>query len=194
MARWPAAHGTTARPRRNAPGSFGTVTLMKLFSQGLLDELTAKAAASARLRANHNIHAVPGDVVQRFFVAAQRDTYFRPHRHLTKSELALVLRGNFEVLTFDESGRVTGRHRVGSGTANIGFETPQATWHTLLAVSDGSAFLEIKEGPYDPATAAEFASWAPPEGHESVPAFLQWLREAQPGSAASEHEPLGRGP
>jgi cupin fold WbuC family metalloprotein len=162
---------------------------MKLFSQNLLDELTAKAAASPRLRANHNIHAVPADVVQRFFVAAQRDTYFRPHRHLTKSELALVLRGNFDVLTFDESGRVTGRYRVGSDTANIGFETPRATWHTLLAVNDGSLFLEIKEGPYDPTTAAEFAAWAPPEGHESVPAFLQRLRQAEPGSSVIEQGP-----
>lgn len=166
----------------------GTVPLtMKLFSQAFLDELTAKAGASPRLRANHNIHASPADPVQRFFIAAQRDSYFRPHRHLTKSELALVIRGRFDILTFAADGAVTGRYRVGSDTPNIGFETPQATWHTLLAVTDGAAFLEIKEGPYDPANAAEFASWAPPEGHESVPAYQQWLREAQPGTAAFAH-------
>jgi hypothetical protein len=76
---------------------------------------------------------------------------------------------------------------VGADTPNLGFETPSGTWHTVLAATDGAAFLEIKEGPYDPATAAEFAPWAPPEGHESVPAFQQWLREAQPGSTAFEH-------
>jgi cupin fold WbuC family metalloprotein len=162
---------------------------MKLFSQNLLDELTAKASTSPRGRANHNIHASPADAVQRFFIAAQRDTYFRPHRHLTKSELALVIRGQFDVLTFDANGGVTGRYRVGSDTPDIGFETPQATWHTLLAVADGAAFLEIKEGPYDPATAAEFAPWAPPEGAESVPAFQHWLREVQPGAAAFEEGP-----
>ena len=159
---------------------------MKLFSQDILNELSAKAASSPRLRANHNIHAAGSDPVQRFFIATQRDTYFRPHRHLTKSEFALVLRGYFDVLTFDENGGVTGRYRVGSDTPNIGFETPRGTWHTLLAGTDGAAFLEIKEGPYDPATAAEFAPWAPPEGHESVPAFQQWLWRAQPGSAAYE--------
>lgn len=158
---------------------------MKLFSQLLLDELTAKAGSSPRLRANHNIHTSPGDVVQRFFVATRRDTYFRPHRHSAKSELALVLRGQFDVLTFDGQGVVTGRYRVGSDTDNIGFETPPATWHTLLAVTDDATFLEIKEGPYDPAKASEFAPWAPPEGDESVPAFLQRLREAQPGSPVS---------
>jgi cupin fold WbuC family metalloprotein len=156
---------------------------MKLFSHALLDELAAKAAASPRRRANHNVHVAPSDLVQRFFIATQRDTYFRPHRHLNKSELALVLRGRFEVLTFDESGCVTGRYEIGADTASIGFETPRATWHTLVAATDGATFLEIKEGPYDPAQAAEFAPWAPPEGHESVPTVLQWLRAAQPGDA-----------
>jgi cupin fold WbuC family metalloprotein len=156
---------------------------MKLFSHALLDELAAKAAASPRRRANHNVHAAPTDPLQRFFVATQRDTYFRPHRHLNKAELALVLRGRFDVLTFDDSGRVTGRHEIGADTASIGFETPRATWHTLVAATDGATFFEVKEGPYDPALAAEFAPWAPPEGHESVPAVLQWLRAAHTGDA-----------
>lgn len=156
---------------------------MKLFSGALLDELAARAAASPRLRANHNIHASPADPVQRFFIAANRDSYFRPHRHLGKSELAMVLRGRFDVLTFDAAGIVTARHGVGEGTPNIGFETPRATWHTLIAAADGAAFLEIKEGPYDAAQAAEFAPWAPPEGHAEVAAFLRWLRHAEPGAA-----------
>jgi cupin fold WbuC family metalloprotein len=157
---------------------------MKLFSHRLLDELAAKAAASPRQRANHNVHASPGDLVQRFFIAAHRQSYFRPHRHLAKSELALVIRGQFDVLTFDGAGNVTGRHQVGAAAPSIGFETPQGTWHTLIASVDGGAFLEIKEGPYDPAVAAEFAPWSPPEGHASVPEFLDWLRHAQPGAAA----------
>lgn len=163
---------------------------MKLFSRTLLDELSARAAASPRLRANHNVHASPADLVQRFFIAANRDSYFRPHRHLTKSELALVIRGRFDVLTFDAGGAVMARYAVGEGTPNIGFETPQATWHTLIAAVDGAAFLEIKEGPYDPAVAAEFAPWAPAEGDAAVPDFLQWLRHAQPGGAAFGGGPL----
>jgi cupin fold WbuC family metalloprotein len=166
---------------------------MKLFSHALLDELNDKAAASPRLRANHNVHAAPTDLVQRFFIATRRDTYFRPHRHLTKSELALVLRGRFDVLTFDESGIVTARYEIGSDTASLGFETPPATWHTLLAATDGATFLEIKEGPYDPASAAEFAPWAPPEGHGSVPTFLQQLRAAKPGDTL-RHETTSSDP
>jgi cupin fold WbuC family metalloprotein len=152
---------------------------MNLYSQDILNQLTAQAAASPRRRAHLNIHATPADVVQRFFVVAQPDSYFRPHRHASKSELAVVLRGSVDVLTFDDGGAVTGRYRIGSDTGNIAYETPQNTWHTLLAGPEGVAFIEIKEGPYDPATAVEFAPWAPAEGHESVATFQQRLRSAK---------------
>ncbi|MGH8206270.1 MAG: WbuC family cupin fold metalloprotein [Steroidobacteraceae bacterium] len=155
---------------------------MKLFAYSLLEELTAKAGASVRRRAHHNVHAGPADAVQRFFVAANHDAYFRPHRHSARSEMALVLRGCFAVLTFDESGRLAARYAVGSGTQNMGWEVPQATWHTLIALQDGSAFLEIKQGPYDPATASQFAAWAPAEGDAAVPGFLQRLRSAGVGA------------
>lgn len=156
---------------------------MRLFSRSLLDELTAKANTSPRGRAHHNIHAAAEDPVQRFFVVANRNSYFRPHRHTTKSELATVLRGRFDVLTFDGSGRVIARYSIGEGTPELAYETPQGTWHTLLAREDGSAFLEIKQGPYDAATAAEFAAWAPAEGDAAAAEFLARLRTAQPGDS-----------
>lgn len=157
---------------------------MKIFDTRLLDELTAKAAASPRRRAHFNIHASAADPVQRFFVVADRSSYFRPHRHLSKSELTLVLRGRFDVITFEASGIVTARYVIGGDTNGFGYEMPLATWHTLISQEDGGAFLEVKEGPYDPASAAEFAAWAPPEGDASVPDFMQWLRTAGPGASA----------
>ena len=156
---------------------------MILLPRTLLDELAAKAAASPRARAHHNIHLTPADLVQRFLVVARGDSYFRPHRHASRSELALLVRGRVDVLTFDERGRVTARYAVGEGTDNIAYETPQATWHTVVPAPGGGAFLEIKEGPYDPATAVEFATWSPAEGDAAVPDFQVWLRVAQPGDA-----------
>jgi cupin fold WbuC family metalloprotein len=154
---------------------------MKLLSHDILDELAQKAAASPRARAHHNIHESASDVVQRFIVVANRGSYFRPHRHLTKSELAMVLRGRVHVLTFDEHGTVLARYEIGEGTASMAYETPQATWHTLTADTDGTAFFEVKQGPYDPATASEFASWAPAEGDPKAPEFLDWIKRARPG-------------
>jgi len=159
----------------------GMLTAMNIFTGQLLDELAARAMASPRGRTNFNIHSSAADPVQRYFIVASRQSYFRPHRHLSKSELALVLRGQFDIITFDERGVVTGRYVVGGDADGFAYETPRATWHTLIVRADGGAFLEVKEGPYDPATAIEFASWAPAEGDASVPQFMEWLRTAQPG-------------
>jgi cupin fold WbuC family metalloprotein len=157
---------------------------MKLVSRSLLDELAARAAASPRARAHYNLHAAPADAVQRFLVAANHDSYFRPHRHASRAELALVVRGRVDVLVFDADGQVTERHGVGAGSGNLGYETPPGTWHTLVAAADGTTFLEVKEGPYDPASAAEFAAWAPAEGTPQAAQFLAWARRAQPGDRA----------
>jgi cupin fold WbuC family metalloprotein len=154
---------------------------MKIFGRTSIDELAAKAAASPRKRAHLTIHESASDPVQRFFVAADPDTYFRPHRHHTKSELAVILRGRFELVTFDEDGRITARYDIGDDTPALAYETPRATWHTLLSLTPGATFLEVKEGPYDAASAAEFAAWAPAEGDASVPDFLRWIRHAKPG-------------
>jgi cupin fold WbuC family metalloprotein len=154
---------------------------MLVIARSLLDDLGRKADAAPRRRAHHNLHATPADLVQRFFVVANRDSYFRPHRHRTRSELALVLKGAFDILTFDEEGKVLGRWGVGDGEALFAYETPQMTWHTLLARGDGAAFAEVKEGPYDPATAVEFAPWAPAETDADAGACREWIRVARPG-------------
>src|SRR5204863_78044 len=92
-----------------------------------------------------------------------------------------MVAGLFFGLAFDAAGRVTARYGLGDGTGAIAYETPPAAWHTLVPGPEGGAFLEIKQGPYDPATSSEFADWAPAEGHAAVPGFLEWLRRAQPG-------------
>lgn len=155
---------------------------MKLISTALLDELAAKAATSPRRRAHYNLHTSPNDWVQRFVVVAFRDSYIRPHRHWTKSELVSVIRGRIEMVLFDDAGKITDRFAVGEGTSNIAYELPQGTLHTLLPLTDGTAFLEVKEGPYDPATAAEFAAWAPEEGSSGIAQFQSWVSKAPVGS------------
>jgi cupin fold WbuC family metalloprotein len=158
---------------------------MRLFQDTLLDELAARAAASPRRRAHFNIHGAASDPVQRFLVAAESDSYFRPHLHRTNAELVIVLRGRIELVTFDEAGAVLARQQVGEGTGQFAYEMANGTWHTLIAPAGAVAFLEVKQGPYDPATAADFARWAPAEGEGSVPRFQQWLRGARAGSLYS---------
>ncbi|MFM1887389.1 MAG: hypothetical protein RL026_2546 [Pseudomonadota bacterium] len=152
---------------------------MKLITTTDLDALAARARAAPRGRAHLTVHASDDDAVQRFFVCADARSYFRPHCHLSKSELAVVLRGTVDLLVFDDAGVVLARHD--GQVAGNAYETPEGTWHTLVVREDGSCFFEVKQGPYNPATAVSYAVWAPPEGDAAVPAFQAWLQRARPG-------------
>lgn len=158
---------------------------MKLIDDRLLAEMVDRAARSPRRRTHHNVHEQADDVVQRLFIAAEPDSYFRPHRHNDKPEFALAVRGAFDVLVFDEHGAVTARFTVGPGEATVAFETPPMTFHTLIAKSPGSILFEAKRGPYNPQTAAEFAPWSPAEGSAEAPQFFNWLQNARVGDSVA---------
>ena len=150
-------------------------TSMKLITAAMLDDLAAQAGANQRLRLNYNVHEQPSDPIQRLFIAARLNSYFRPHRHPGKKEFAIVLRGRFDVLTFDDMGRVIQRVSLGPDAEVTALEIPAAVWHTWVPMEDRSLFFEVKPGPYDPATVVEFADWSPVEGTAEVPAFYEKL-------------------
>lgn len=149
---------------------------MKLINRELIDQTLEKAAASERRRTNFNLHESPHDSVQRYLIATTRDSYFRPHRHPLYAEVAIVLRGTFDIIVFDDHGQETGRHTLGPHTGMMGFEMEANAWHCWLPRSDEGCFFEVKPGPYDPATAAEFAPWAPEEGTPEAIGFVAGLR------------------
>ncbi|MEJ2451098.1 MAG: WbuC family cupin fold metalloprotein [Gammaproteobacteria bacterium] len=151
---------------------------MKLINTKLLEQLIQDAASSPRQRSHYNIHESLADTVQKLVVAATPKSYFRPHRHDDKTEFALVLRGRFAVFQFDEEGAITEYQIIGEDTDTNGLEIPANTWHSWLALRDENVFFETKQGPYDPATAAEFASWAPEENSPEANDYIEKLRKA----------------
>ncbi len=155
---------------------------MKIINSATFNDLLAKAGSSHRKRSNFNIHESSQDRIQRYLVGAKLDSYFRPHRHRSRFELAFVLRGQFDLLLFDDHAVVTARISLGPEREICGFEMPPDIWHTWIPMEDDSIFLEIKEGPYDPGSAAEFASWSPPEGNEEVDGFLSVMRKLSVGN------------
>ena len=156
---------------------------MKLIDHELIKGLLRTAATSARRRSHFNLHPALSDTVQRLLVATKIDTYFRPHRHDTKWECALVIKGSFDLVIFDEDGTISEKVRLGGSSDALGFEIPAGVWHGWLPVEDDAVFFEVKEGPYDPVHGTTFASWAPAEGDAAAPAFLARLRSAKKGEA-----------
>jgi len=156
---------------------------MKLLDDCLLDELVAKAKASTRLRANHNVHASLDEPVQRLFIAIEPGSYVQPHRHPEqgKWEFFMLVRGRLAALLFDDQGKLLRREELSPAGPVYGFEIPPNSWHCVVALEPGSVFFEVKHGPYTPLSDKDFAGWAPREGDPGCGGFVQWLASAEPG-------------
>ena len=151
---------------------------MKLITNRMIDELITKAEEVQRLRTNYNLHESLSDPVQRLFIATGLSTYFRPHRHLGKTEFAIIIRGLYDVLVFDDEGGVTGRISLGADADTFALEIPSDVCHTWIPMAEQSVFFEVKQGPYDPEKSLLFAPWAPEEGSAEVQEFQAKLLTA----------------
>lgn len=151
-------------------------SLIQLLDDSLLDQVTARAVASQRLRANHNFHQSADDNPHRFLNALARGTYCPPHRHLLppQCEVFLRLRGLVAVFVFDDAGRVIESHRLGS-EGLIGVDIPAGVWHTIAILSQSAVCYEVKPGPWVPTADKELAPWAPREGDPVAAEYLESL-------------------
>jgi cupin fold WbuC family metalloprotein len=161
----------------------------QVIDDALLARVLDHATRSQRGRTNHNFHRSLEEQVHRFLNAMLRDTYVRPHRHLTppKPEAFLVLRGEVALLVFDEGGAIKSVHRLSDPTrpGPIGIDIPAGPYHSLVVLSDSAVIYEVKPGPYVKQTDKAFAPWAPAEGTPRVAAYLSELRSAIASGARS---------
>jgi len=149
---------------------------MLLIDKLLLDETSAKASQNERLRMNYNIHERLDDPVNRMLNALEPGTYLRPHRHLSppKTESYIVLRGELDVLFFDDNGNLFQRRTLNPEMGNYGMDIPAGVWHSMIVRQSGTVLYEVKEGPFTPLIPEDFASWSPdPDNEEGVKAFFK---------------------
>ena len=116
--------------------------------QQVLDELTARAKASPRLRMNLDLRNSPTDKSQRMLNAIEPGTVLPIHRHRTTSETVVCIRGHFEEYFYDVSGARTAVVDMvpGGNVLNI----PIGWWHSLRSLESGTVLLEVKDGAYEP--------------------------------------------
>lgn len=154
--------------------------MIKTITAENLKTLATKAAQTARLRANHNVHEGLDSAVQRLFIATEPDTYMRPHRHAEqhKWEFFVVLEGRIDLLIFDDAGHLIQRTPM-SPTTTRAVEIPPNTWHAYVCMQPGTVALEVKQGAYIPTPEHDFAPWSPAENAAGVAEYLAWMRKAQ---------------
>ena len=139
---------------------------------GLLDELTAQAQASPRLRMNLDLRNSAEDDSQRMLNALEPGTVLPIHRHRTTSETVVILRGRAVQYLYDDAGNETGQVLLAAGAGDPhmasllglpegavpGMQVEKGQWHRLESLESGTVIVEMKDGAYEPISPADILS------------------------------------
>ena len=123
---------------------------MEIIGRELLDKVSSEAKESPRLRMNYNFHQSLEDKCHRFLNAVEPGTEVPIHRHPTKDETFVLLRGKVKVSTYDDEGNVKEEVILCLEDGKYGVDIKKNVWHSLESLESGSVIFEVKEGPFVP--------------------------------------------
>ena len=123
---------------------------MKIIDEQLLNEVGAQAKESPRLRMNYNFHQSLDELCHRFLNAMEPGTKVEIHRHPTKDETFVLLRGRVRVNTYNDDGSIIESIELNLDDGRYGVNIPKGVWHKLECIEEDSVIFECKEGPFVP--------------------------------------------
>ena len=80
--------------------------------------------------------------------AVEPGTVVPIHRHPTKDESFVILRGKVRVTTHNDDGSIIEDVVLSQASGNYGVDIPKNVWHELESLESGSVIFECKEGPF----------------------------------------------
>ena len=105
----------------------------------LLDKVSSEAKSSPRLRMNYNFHQLLEDKCHRMLNAVEPGTVVPIHRHPTKDESFVILRGKVRVTTHNDDGSIIEDVVLSQESGNYGVDISKGVWHMVEALELASA-------------------------------------------------------
>lgn len=121
-----------------------------IIDKSLLDQVSLQAKVSPRLRMNYNFHQSLEHKCHRMLNAVEPGTVVPIHRHPTKDESFVILRGKVRVTTHNDDGTIIEDVVLRQEGGNYGVDIRKNVWHKLESLESGSVIFECKEGPFVP--------------------------------------------
>lgn len=121
-----------------------------VIDQKLLDQVSIQAKESTRLRMNYNFHQSLDDKCHRMLNAVEPGTEVPIHRHPTKDESFVILRGKVRSTTYNDDGSIIDSVVLSQEDGVYGVDIPKGIWHKLESLEPNSVIFECKEGPFVP--------------------------------------------
>ena len=121
-----------------------------IINEQLFEEVTRRAQNSPRLRMNYNFHQSIEEKCHRMLNAVEPGTDVPIHRHPTKDESFVILRGKVRVTTHNDDGSIIDDIVLDQKEGRFGVNISKDIWHKLESLESGSVIFECKEGPFVP--------------------------------------------
>lgn len=121
-----------------------------IIDNNLLDRISCQAHETPRLRMNYNFHQSLEDKCHRMLNAIEPGADIPVHRHPTKDESFVVIRGMIRSTTYNDDGSVIESVVLSQENGLYGVDIPKGVWHKLESLESGSVVFECKEGPFVP--------------------------------------------
>lgn len=146
-------------------------------NEKIVMEGIAASRNSPRKRIILPIHRTQDAEVQRMINFMQPGTYIRPHIHPMDgaSESLVLIKGQIDMVLFEEHGKIRSQHTVKAGSINCVFDIEPNIWHSFVVTQANTILFECKKGPYSSISDKHFAEWAPEEGSKEADIWLQSL-------------------
>lgn len=106
---------------------------MKIIDKDLLDTVSNEAKESDRLRMNYNFHQSLDEKCHRFLNAVEPGTIVPIHKHPTKDETFVVLRGKVIISTYNDKGDVVESIVLCPEEGKYGVNIQKNVWHNLAS-------------------------------------------------------------
>ena len=121
-------------------------------TQETLDNLTAQAKSSERLRMALDMRTSSDDQSQRLLNAVEPGTPLPIHRHRTSSETVVIVRGRLIERLYNDAGVRTEEILMEVGGRCPVRQIPAGQWHDIVVLESGTVIFEAKDGAYTPIT------------------------------------------